>query len=125
MTNTACGRASFGLWLLGMFGDSNTWPQETDLATRSKTDDAKAQFDKLQRAEDGKKAMADYEAEAVAVRAKTARLRALRLARDAAQQSAAAAAPVPAKKKAARTTKGKSANLTGWLVDQKEGGHKS
>ena len=65
--------------------------QEMNLAFRSKKDDAKAQFDKLQRAEDGKKALSEYEAEAVAVRAKTARLRALRLARDAAAQTAAAA----------------------------------
>ena len=62
-------------------------------------DDAQKQFAKLQRAEDGKKAMAEYEAEAVALRAKTARLRALRLAREA---EVAAAAPVaPVKKKAA------------------------
>jgi hypothetical protein len=115
-------------WDIRVFGYSNTWPQETDLATRSKNEDAKAQFDKLQRVEDGKKAMADYEAEAIAVRAKTARLRALRLARDAAEQSAAAAAPAPAKKKAVKTTKttkAKSAKLAEWLDDQKEGGHKS
>ena len=50
---------------------------------------------KDQRQRDGVQAMAEYEAERRAVRDKTARLRALRLARDA----AAAAAPAPATKK--------------------------
>lgn len=44
---------------------------------------SEAQLKKLQRAEDGRKAMAEYEAEQVAVRARTDRLRALRLAREA------------------------------------------
>ena len=43
---------------------------------RPKKDDAQAQFKKLQRAEDGKKAMAEYEAENLAIRAKTERLKA-------------------------------------------------
>ena len=49
------------------------------MAERSKQDDAQAQFAKVQRANDAKKAMSDYEAEAL--HAKTARLRALREAR--------------------------------------------
>ena len=44
---------------------------------------SEAQLKKLQRAEDGRKAMAEYEAEQAAIRAKTERLRALRLAREA------------------------------------------
>ena len=48
-----------------------------------KGDAANAQFKKLQRAADGKKAMSEYETEAAAVAAKTARLRALRLAKEA------------------------------------------
>jgi|GEM_PF-3163749 len=58
---------------------------------------------KLQRAEDGKKAMAEYEAQKLAVDANTVRLRALRLEREA----AAAAAPPsrkPVKKKAVAKT---------------------
>ena len=74
------------------------------MADRSNKDEAQKQFAKLQRAEDGKRAMSDYEAEAAAVRAKTARLRALRLARDAEQAAAAPPAPVK-KKKAAKTEK--------------------
>jgi phosphomannomutase len=99
-----------------------------------KTQSAEAQNRKLQRAEDGRKAMAEYEAEAAATRAKTERLRALRLARDAANPAAAA----PAKKatKTAGKTAGKTAaqkkpgkrapaKLADWLDDQQEGGHRS
>jgi hypothetical protein len=62
---------------------------------------ANSQFRKLRQAEDGKRAMLDYENSAAAMRTKTARLRALRLARDAELAAAAAAAPpsAPAKKK--------------------------
>jgi hypothetical protein len=97
------------------------------LADKSKKDDAQAQFQKLQRAEDGKKAMSEYEAEGIAVRAKTERLRALRLARDAAE--AAAAPPKKAgaaKKKAAVKKKGaKGASLSGFLEDQDVSGRRS
>jgi hypothetical protein len=65
------------------------------MADHSKKNDADAQFAKAQRAEDGRKAMSEYESEAAATRAKTERLRALRLARD------AAGIPPPAKPKAA------------------------
>jgi hypothetical protein len=95
-------------------------------------DDAQKQFAKLQRAEDGKKAMAEYEAEAVALRAKTARLRALRLARD-----AELAAAAPAKKKAAGAAKGAkgakgakaakaaAGSLSDWLEAREDSGHKN
>jgi hypothetical protein len=64
---------------------------------------ANSQFRKLRQAEDGKRAMLDYENSATAMRAKTARLRELRLAREAEEAAAAAAAPpVPVKKKAAK-----------------------
>jgi hypothetical protein len=55
---------------------------------------------RARQAEDGKKAMAEYEANAAATRAKTEKLRALRLARDAAE----AAAPKPAAKTKANAT---------------------
>jgi hypothetical protein len=54
---------------------------------------ADAKFAKLQRANDAKKATTEYEIEAAAVRAKTERLRALRLARDAAAPPPEPAAP--------------------------------
>jgi hypothetical protein len=101
------------------------WQQEITLADRTKKDAADIQFEKLQRAEDGKKAMSEYEAEAAAVRAKTERLRALRLARDAAQP-AAAQKPSVAKKKSAKSVKGKSdTKLSDWLEEQDKSGRRS
>jgi len=49
---------------------------------------AEALFKKEQQMHEGEKAMAEYRAAQEAMRAKTARLRALRLARDAAKQGA-------------------------------------
>lgn len=72
------------------------------MADDAATTAANKQFRKQRQAEDGKRAMLDYESTANANRAKTARLRALRLARDAAEAEAAAnAPPEPAKKKKA------------------------
>lgn len=84
---------------------------------------AEAQFRKTQRAEDGKKAMSEYEAEAAAVRAKTARLRELRLERDAAQ-AAAPAAPAPARKRAKKAKPAPGA-LSDWLKNQQASGRNS
>ena len=97
------------------------------LAHNSQKDDAKIQFKKLQKAEDGKKAMSEYEAEGVTMRAKTARLKALRVARDAADALVLANSPpvAPAKKKAAKGTKAKAktgAKLSEWLDDQSKDG---
>jgi hypothetical protein len=52
---------------------------------------AEAVFKQEERLRNGQQAMAEYEANRVAVREKTARLRALRLARDAAITQAAVA----------------------------------
>jgi hypothetical protein len=94
------------------------------MADKSKKDDAQAQFAKVQRAEDAKKAMSDYELEGAAIRAKTERLRALRLARDAA---APQEPPASAKKKkpAGAKKKGKSASLAQWLDGETEEGRRS
>jgi len=62
---------------------------------------AQAAFRKEQQAREGAKAMADYIAEQAAVRARTERLRALRLAREA-EEATAAPAPKPRKKAARR-----------------------
>ena len=76
---------------------------EITLADDSKKNAANNQFRKLRQAEEGKRAMTEYENSAIANRAKTARLRALRLARDAEEAAALAAAPpVPVKKKAVK-----------------------
>ena len=50
---------------------------------------AQALFRKEQQAREGEQAMAEYQAKLDAMREKTARLRALRLARDAAKRAAA------------------------------------
>ena len=93
--------------------------QEHHLADNSRTDRANAQFAKLQRAVDGKKAMSDYEAEAAAVRAKTERLRAARLARDA--EAASQPAPAPKAKKTKTTAK----TLSDWLNTQNKTGRRT
>jgi hypothetical protein len=61
------------------------------LATRSDEARARAEasFKKEQRARDGEKAMQEYQAQGRMVREKTARLRALRLAKEAADRARA------------------------------------
>ena len=48
---------------------------------------AERSFKQQERAEDGRKAMSEYEAQALTAREKTARLKALRLAKEAEAQS--------------------------------------
>lgn len=95
------------------------------MADRSKIDAAQAGFNKMLRDQDGKKAMSEYESEGVAMRAKTERLRALRLAREAAEAKAPAPAPAaPAKKKAAaKKKKAPAGTLSKWLKDREGSGH--
>ena len=100
------------------------------MADNSKKDEAQRQFNKLQKAEDGKKAMSEYEAEAAAIRAKTERLRALRLARDATLETDPATAKAPdvkaagAKRQSAKKKKQTSANLSDWLNAQEASGRR-
>jgi hypothetical protein len=92
-----------------------------------------AQFRKLPGVEDGKTIMSEYEAGAAVVAAKTARLKELRLARDAAEQAAPPKAVpvknrVKNKKKTAGRTKKRpavsvAASLTDWLKNRHVGGH--
>jgi hypothetical protein len=77
---------------------------------------------KLARAEDAKKAMAEYQANAKAVDANTERLRALRLEREAAEAAAPKAAPAPKRKPAAKKTKAATGKLSDWLTEQKGSG---
>jgi Rad3-related DNA helicase len=86
------------------------------MAEKSNKHEANAQFAKTQRANDAKKATSEYESAAAALRAKTERLKALRLARDAAAPPQAPAAP---KRK---TKKKDDASLSDWLTNEaKEG----
>ena len=80
---------------------------------------ANAQFAKLQRADDAKKAMLEYENEAAALRKKTERLKALRLARDAAAPPVKPAAP---KQKSQKKAKG---TLSEFLAGQAKEGRNS
>ncbi len=87
------------------------------MADKSKKYDGNAQFAKLQRADDAKKAASEYESNAAALRAKTERLKALRLARD-----AAAPPPAPAAPKGRGRKKGSGSSLSDFLDGQaKEG----
>jgi hypothetical protein len=100
------------------------------LANRSRKDEAQKQFKKVQRAEDGKKAMSEYESEAAATRAKTERLRALRLARDAAEKAASPSetttkGAVSPKKRSAKAKKGPSGTLSDWLKNQQASGRRN
>lgn len=89
-------------------------------------DKANAELKRAQRVAEGKSAMADYEAQAAAVREKMARLKALRLARDAAMPPPPPRkAPATKKKSAAKSTKGPAPKLAEWLEDQKKGGRNS
>ena len=87
------------------------------MAEKSKRHEANAQFAKVQRAVDAKKATAEYESSAAALRAKTEKLKALRLARD-----AAAAEPQPAAAKPKANKKRKSGSLSDWLDGQAKDG---
>jgi len=77
---------------------------------------------KLARAEDAKKAMAEYQANAKAVDANTERLRALRLQREAAEAAAPKPAPAPKRKPAAKKIKAATGKLSEWLTEQKGSG---
>src|SRR5215510_1818695 len=94
-----------------------SWPLEITLADRANSNQ------NGQRAADGKAAIADYEAQAAAIRAKTERLRALRLARDAVEKAPKVAAS--GRNKPAKTRKGMSASLSEWLKDQEKGGRRT
>lgn len=103
--------------------------------TEPKKSEGAATFAAAQRQDDGKKAMAEYEAAATALRIKTERLRAERLAREAA--TAKAPKPAPKKKAAAGAKAGKTVKagkkgskadngtLSAWLDEQEKGGRRA
>ena len=115
------------------------------MAENTRRNEVNAPFDKESRARDGKKAMSEYEAEGIAIRAKTERLRAMRLAREAAEPPVVKPAPKTAakgaakgatkvaakagtkaaapKKKAAKPKKEKS-TLSAWLDGQETDGRR-
>jgi hypothetical protein len=98
---------------------------EVTLANDGNKNQAPGQLTPAQRTADGKKAVADYEAQAIAVRAKTERLRALRLAREAAEGTAGPKKTVGVKKRSAKKTGGASSTLADWLNDQEKSGRRT
>jgi hypothetical protein len=87
------------------------------MADDSKRQEANGKFAKLQRGQTAQRAAADYEIEAVALRAKTERLKALRLARD-----AAAPKPAPVTSKQKSKKRGGSGTLSDFLDGQSKEG---
>ncbi len=93
---------------------------------------AEAQFDKkLQAQQAGAKAMSEYEAAGAAVRARTAKLRALRLAKEAADKEAAgkpeaiqAPAPKTAKAKKKPVEAQDKPALSDWLAAERDQGRR-
>jgi hypothetical protein len=81
-----------------------------------------AQAKKDQRAKDGAEAMAQYEANGVAVRQNMARLRELRLAKEAEERKNAPVKAASGRKKAAQKTKQKAQGLADWLKNEKDSG---
>jgi hypothetical protein len=86
---------------------------------------AEIQFKKAQYAPAGKKALVQYEADALAASKKTERLKAMRLARDAEEAADRPSAPEK-KRRAKKVEAGKvddgGATLTNWWKDQREDG---
>jgi hypothetical protein len=95
--------------------------REIALAQNSSSNKENAPSGKAQRAEDGRRAILDYEAAAAATRAKTERLRALRLAREA--ETPPPPKPGPAQKRPAQRAKAKTESLAAWLKDRDDSGH--
>ena len=91
-------------------------------------DQAEVQFQKAQRKQDGENALSEYEAAGRAEREKTARLRALRLAKEAADKNEAGPAVNPAVKKKVIKSGRKNAeksSLSQWLADEQKAGRRS
>jgi hypothetical protein len=87
------------------------------MADNSKRQEANVKFAKLQRAQRAERATPDYETTAAALRAKTERLKALRLARE-----GAAPKPMPAAPKRKSKNRGSGDTLSDWLDGQAKGG---
>jgi hypothetical protein len=93
------------------------------MAGDSKSSRAQSRLEKAAREDD--KVRVHYEVEAKAIAEKTARLRALRLAKEAADKTAADRMPVAAKKpKAVKRRPKTGESLSDWLADQDKMGRR-
>jgi hypothetical protein len=96
-----------------------------DMADQSKKNAPTHGAAKAQHSGDAKQVARDYEAEMAAVRAKTEKLRALRLARDAAAPPPPPKAAPKKKAGANKSEKRTNATLSQWLDQQERSGRKS
>jgi hypothetical protein len=97
--------------------------EEQSMAADSKNTRAQSRLEKAAREDE--KVRVHYEVEAKSVAEKTARLRALRLAKEAADKIAADRMPVAAKKSKAVKKRPKSdESLSEWLADQDKMGRR-
>ncbi len=93
------------------------------MAADSKNTRAQSRLEKAAREDD--KVRVHYEVEAKTIAEKTARLRALRLAKEAADRAAAGDMPVASKKsKAVRKRPKSDESLSDWLTDQDKMGRR-
>jgi hypothetical protein len=93
------------------------------MAADSKNTRAQSRLEKAAREDD--KVRVHYEVEARHVAEKTARLRALRLAKEAADKAAAGSAPLaPKRSKPAKKRPQAGASLSEWLADQDKMGRR-
>ncbi len=97
---------------------------------KPRTADAQAKFEKKQiAAREGEKAMAHYDAQGRAARVNMEKLKALRLAKEAADAATAPAEKPKAKKKKAVKTKAANAKaapkLSEWLAGESKGGRRT
>ncbi len=93
--------------------------------SKTRTAHGQAQFEKKQiAAREGEKAMAHFDSQGRAVRANMVKLKALRLAKEAAEAAAAPAVkPVAKKKRAAKAAA--APKLSEWLEGEKKGGRQT
>jgi hypothetical protein len=97
--------------------------EEQSMAADSKNTRAQSRLEKAAREDE--KVRVHYEVEAKSVAEKTARLRALRLAKEAADKAAADRMPVAAKRSKAVKKRPKSdESLSEWLADQDKMGRR-
>jgi hypothetical protein len=97
--------------------------EEQSMAADSKNTRSQSRLEKAAREDD--KVRVHYEVEAKSIAEKTARLRALRLAKEAADKSAAASMPTPAKKtRGVKKRPSSGESLSEWLADQDKMGRR-
>jgi hypothetical protein len=108
-----------------IFGPTRFSGKGWEMADKPNKYDASVQSGKLQRAEDAVRAVSEYEAAGAALRAKTERLKALRLAREAELATTAPKASTAARKTIAKKKKASTGgSLSDWLDREAQEGRR-